>query len=72
MPENDPSSLTSAAKAMEVMKLRWTGNFDQYAVSPMLQVSIGKLKYSMVVFSRIQYFLSFSGSNTRTIPAFRY
>jgi len=37
---------------------------------PTLQISIGKLKCSMVVFSRIQYFLSFIVSNIRTIPAF--
>jgi hypothetical protein len=37
---------------------------------PTAQVSIGKLKCSMVVFRRIQYFLSFIVSNIRTIPAF--
>ena len=34
------------------------------------QVSIGKLKRLMTVFSRIQYFLSFIVSKIRTIPAF--
>jgi hypothetical protein len=42
------------------------------AALPTLQVLIGKLKCSMMVFSRIQYFLSFIVSSIRTIPALRY
>ncbi len=34
------------------------------------QLWFGKLKCSMVVFSRMQYFLSFIFSSIRTIPAF--
>ena len=34
---------------------------------PTLQVSIGKLKYSMMVFSRIQDFMSFIFSNIKTM-----
>jgi hypothetical protein len=42
-----------------------SGNFSYrcYAASPTLQMSMGKSKCSMVVFSRIQYFLSFIFSN---------
>jgi hypothetical protein len=47
-----------------------TDQFDCPDVLPVIQVSIGKLKCSIVVFSRIQYFLSFLDSNIRTIPAF--
>ena len=47
-----------------------TMRVGQYAAFPIFQVSIGKLKCSMVVLSRIQYFLSFIVSNIRTIPGF--